>query len=81
MKCIQYHLLWIYHTFNMFTLMSSSPKTPCKELFFLFAEKETEAEGKQRGCPRMEMWYLMKLGYKLNLAESQDHMTRRKIKI
>lgn len=61
--------------------MSSSPKTPCKELFFLFAEKETEAEGKQRGCPRMEMWYLMKLGYKLNLAESQDHMTRRKIKI
>ena len=37
--------------------MSSSPKTPCKELFFLFAEKEIEAEGKQRGCPRMEMWF------------------------
>lgn len=78
---MQYHLLWIYYTFYVFTLMSSSPKTPCKELFFPFADKETEAERKQRGCSRMEMWYLMKLGFKLNLAESQDQMTRRKIRI
>ena len=56
-------------------------KTSCKELFFLFANKETEAERKQRGCPRMQIWYLMKLGFKSNLAESQDPMTRGKIKI
>lgn len=57
-------------------------KTPCKELFFFpFADKETEAKRKQRDCSRTQTWYLMKSGFKSELAESQGPMCREKWKI
>lgn len=71
--------LWIYYTLNVFTLMSSSPKYPVRNyLFYLQIKKLKLRENKRLSKDGNVVFDEVR--FKLNLAEPQDHRTRKKIK-